>query len=99
MKDNPWFWAFVASIAIGGGFTILRETYFLSLRMNYKQILRVVKSATRQIGELKQLCLDIEQRRKLDAIQEQLNTGTKIYNQVNDGQAQASQGEHNKHER
>ena len=99
MNENPWFWAFLASVLLGGGFTFLREKYFRSLGMNHKQILRVVKSACRQIGELKQLCLDIEQRRKLDAIQEQLNAGTKIYNQLNDGHSQASQGEHNKHER
>lgn len=65
---------------------------------NHSQVIR-------EFHEVAELVLCIERRledqikENREVIRESRREATKIYNQLNDGQTQASQGEHNKHER
>lgn len=96
MTSDPWFWAFVASLVFGITFSALRDSHYRSISQKYTDILRLMRGTCKQIADLKQLTLDIEQRTKLDLIQAQLqragsSQGTHIYNTNADG-GQTNQG-------
>ena len=95
LTHDPWFWAFVASLVFGIMFSLLRESHYVSISRKYSEILRIMRGACKQIADLKQLHLDIEQRAKLDRIEASLragsNQGTHIYNANSDG-GQSNQG-------
>lgn len=74
MTNNEWFWATVILIVIG----VVREIHFRSISKSNSQILRVIRGACKQLSDLKQLCLDIESRSKLDRIQESLRQAGRI---------------------
>lgn len=75
MTNDVWFWVSCALAVFG----LIRELHFRTISRSYSQLLRVMRGVCRQIAELKQLCLDIEQRRKLDQIEQNLKaSGTRI---------------------
>lgn len=74
MTNDPWFWSTIAVVA----FCAVREVHFRSVSRSNSQILRVVRGACKQLSDLKQLCLDIESRSKLDRIQESLRQAGRI---------------------
>jgi hypothetical protein len=76
LTHDPWFWAFIASLVFGIGFSLLRESHYVSISRKYSEILRIMRGACKQIADLKQLHLDIEQRTKLDRIEAQLRAGS-----------------------
>jgi hypothetical protein len=57
-------------------FSLLRESHYVSISRKYSEILRIMRGACKQIADLKQLHLDIEQRTKLDRIEAQLRAGS-----------------------
>lgn len=60
----------------GIGFSLLRESHYVSISRKYSEILRIMRGACKQIADLKQLHLDIEQRTKLDRIEASLRAGS-----------------------
>ena len=73
-SKDMWLWLFVVLLL----WYIYREAVVWRRSNNYAQILRIMRGACKQLGELKQLTLDIEQRAKMDRIQDSLRQATHV---------------------